>query len=124
MGEGESAAGRAAIRRFVGACLEVINGYRPAAHLRQLTLPADASTVVAAGQAAAQRVSAARSVSRSRSSRGGPTRAAVGQLNICEPRPGAVEAVAVLATRDRSWALALRLEQHNKSWLATVMYLV
>ncbi|WP_305789578.1 Rv3235 family protein [Symbioplanes lichenis] len=122
MVEDRSTGGRAAVRRFVNASLEVINGYRPAGHLRQLTFPSDAATVVAAGQAAAQRVSAARA--RTRTPRNGPTRAVVGQLNICEPRPGAFEAVAVLDTPARSWALALRLEQHDKSWLATVMYLV
>ncbi|PRY27946.1 hypothetical protein CLV70_109102 [Pseudosporangium ferrugineum] len=53
-----------------------------------------------------------------------PAPVAVVKSSVCEPRPGAVEAAVVLVIGDRTWAMALRLEQHDDAWLATVMRLL
>jgi Family of unknown function (DUF6459) len=122
---GASGDARLAVRRFVATCVEVLNGYRPAAHLRRLSLAADATAVVAQGLAAARRVAEARRGTRQSDRRGRrPGPVAVLRLRLCEPRPGAVEAVALVHTGDRTWAMALRLELRDGSWSATTLRLV
>lgn len=126
---GASAEARLAVRQFVGACVEVVNGYRPAAHLRRLSVPVHASAVVAQAIAANHRVSEMRRAA-GRSTRSAarhgrrPDPVAVRGLRLCEPRPGAVEAAVLLITADRTWAMAIRLERHQQSWLATTLRLV
>ena len=53
---GASGEARLAVRRFVTMCVEVLNGYRPAAHLRWLSLPKEAPGVVAQAVAGTIRV--------------------------------------------------------------------
>ena len=123
---GPSADARLAVRHFVRACVEVLNGYRPAAHLRRLSVPGEAAGVVAQGLAGAQRIAAlrlARQPPGRRPSRRLPPVAAVTSL-LCEPRPGAVEAAVTLVTGDRTWAMALRLECHHGTWSATALRLI
>jgi hypothetical protein len=127
-------------------CVEVLNGYRPAAHLRRLSLPKEASGVVAQAIAATDRVAELRRVRVAHAAGRRPTRApgrrpasgarstdrrdrghapaGVIHLQVCEPRPGAVEAAVLLVTGDRTWAMALRLELHQQSWCATALRLV
>jgi hypothetical protein len=115
---------RMAVQRFMGMCLEVLNGYRPAAHLRRLALPTEAAGVIAQAVAGAKRVA-----ERRRSAAGAaaanrvpnPAIAKIRNVLACQPRADAVEATVVLATGERTWALALRLELHNQSWAATVL---
>jgi hypothetical protein len=123
---GVSPEARLAVRRFVSTCVEVLNGYRPATHLRKLSQPREASTVVAQGVVGAHRVTEARQArTAGRSPRPRrPTPAAVVRLQLCEPREGAVEAAAVLVIGDRTHAMALRLELHDDAWLATTMRLI
>jgi hypothetical protein len=115
-----------AVRRFVRMCVEVLNGYRPATHLRRLTLPREAPGVVAQGVAGARRVAELRrAVARAadrRVRRPGPV--GVLRLRLCEPRPGAVEAAVLLVTGERTWAMALRLELHQQAWAATALRLI
>jgi hypothetical protein len=126
---GASAEARLAVRRFVAVCVEVINGYRPAAHLRSLSVPGDAAGVVAQAMAATQRVAESRR-STGRATRGPsrhgrrPDPVAMHGWRLCEPRPGAVEAAVLLTTGERTWALALRLERRQQSWSATTLRLV
>jgi len=123
---GASAEAKAAVRRFVGTCVEVLNGYRPAAHLRRLSQPREAATVVAQGLAGARRVTEARQArTTGRTPRPRrPAPAAVVRLRFCEPRAGAVEAAAILLIGDRTHAMALRLERHDDTWQATALRLI
>jgi hypothetical protein len=122
---GASGDAKLAVRRFVAMCVEVLNGYRPAAHLRRLALPMEAAGVVAQGVSGARRVAELR-----RAARGGSRRAmrpgpvAVLRIRLCEPRPGAVEAAVLLITGERTWAMAVRLELHQQDWAATVLRLI
>jgi Family of unknown function (DUF6459) len=122
---GASGDARLAVRRFVSMCVEVLNGYRPAAHLRRLSLPAEAAGVVAQGVAGARRVAELRRAAHPadrRARRPGPVGVIGGRL--CEPRSGAVEATVLLVTGERTWAMALRLELHQQTWAATVLRLI
>jgi Family of unknown function (DUF6459) len=123
---GTSTDAKAAVHRFVRLCVEVLNGYRPAAHLRRFSLPAEAAGIVAQGLAAAQRVASLRKAAQAAARRPlrRPSPAAVIRLRLCEPRPGAVEAAVALVTGDRTWALALRLELHQETWAATALRLI
>ena len=123
---GVSAEAKAAVHRFVSTCVEVLNGYRPAAHLRGLAQPREAATVVAQVLAGARRVTEARQArSAGRTPRPRrPAPAAVVRLRFCEPRAGAVEAAAILLIGDRTHAMALRLERHDESWQATALRLI
>ena len=118
---------RLAVRRFVSACVEVLNGYRPAAHLRRLASPMEASRVVAQAIAGAHRVAQLRDDDPRRRiprARRHPSPVAVLRVRLCEPRPGAIEASVILLTGERTWALALRLELHEETWVATALRLV
>lgn len=121
---GASGDAKLAVRRFVGVCVEVLNGYRPAAHLRRLSQPRDAATVVAQGLAGARKVAEVRRCAGGRTRPRRPAPVAVVRLRLCEPRPGAVEAAVVLVIGDRTWAMALRLELHQGSWVATTLCLI
>jgi hypothetical protein len=136
---GASGDAKLAVRRFVHMCVEVLNGYRPAAHLRRLALPKEAAGVVAQAAAGTSRMAELRCEARPgrrRDGRPGPAdrrpgprdrrRSPVGVLGLrlCEPRPGAVEAAVLLVTGERTWAMALRLELHQQSWCATTLRLL
>ena len=124
---GASGDAKLAVRRFVGMCVEVLNGYRPAAHLRRLSLPGEAAGVVAQAVLGARRVAEARrALDRRPTDRRGRRVAPVGvlRLRLCEPRTGAVEAAVLLVTGDRTWAMALRLELHQQTWAATTLRLI
>lgn len=122
---GASGDAKLAVRRFVQMCVEVLNGYRPAAHLRRMALPKEASGVVAQAIAGTSRVAELRRAGRHpgrRDRRPGPV--GVVRLQLCEPRTGAVEAAVLLVTGERTWAMALRLELHQESWFATTLRLI
>lgn len=118
-----SAEARHAARRFLATCLEILNGYRPAAHVRPLSAGPEAGAITE------QLVAATRRLSDQRSRRpGGHPRVAAAagglvrlrRLRVCEPRAGIAEAAAVLATERRCWAMAFRLERRRDTWLGTV----
>jgi Family of unknown function (DUF6459) len=123
---GASGDAHLAVRRFVRMCVEVLNGYRPATHLRRLTLPREAQVVVAQGVAGARRVAELRRAVARHGDRRGRRPGPVGvlRLRLCEPRSGAVEAAVLLLTGERTWAMALRLELHQRAWAATALRLI
>lgn len=101
-----------AAHRFVGTCLEILNGYRPPGQIRSLVAPGSSTEV---------REQLARAAARSGPVRRRSTRASVHlrRLRACEPRAAAVEVAAVVAGGGRTWAMALRLEQRRGAWLCT-----
>ncbi|TDC72902.1 hypothetical protein E1193_26720 [Micromonospora sp. KC606] len=103
-----------AAQRFVGTCLEILNGYRPPGQLRALVAP---------GRVIEVTEQLARATSRTGPVRRRATRPTLHlrRLRVCEPRPAAVEVAAVLAGAGRSWAMAVRLEHRRGSWLCTVL---
>jgi hypothetical protein len=112
---------RSAARRFTRACLEVLNGYRPAAHVRSLAQPSTAHTLID------QLVDALR---RMPGTPAAPRRHAQSELvklrrlRVSEPTPGIVEAAAALGTDSRTWAMAFRLEHKSTTWLGTVLQVI
>jgi hypothetical protein len=122
---GASGDAKLAVRRFVRLCVEILNGFRPAAHLRRMALPAEAADVVAQGLAGARRAAALRGTSRPGARRQRqPTPVGVIGVKICEPRSGAVEVAVTLVTGDRTWAMAFRLELHQQTWTATALLII
>jgi hypothetical protein len=104
-----------AAQRFVATCLEILNGYRPLGQIRPMSEPARSADVVQELTRAAARTGPVRR----RSTR--PT-VRLRRLRVCEPRPAAVEAAAVLAgNAGRTWAMALRLEHRRGRWLCVAM---
>nr|QLJ99571.1 hypothetical protein HZU44_05470 [Micromonospora carbonacea] len=104
-----------AAQRFVTTCLEIINGYRPLGQIRPMSEPTQAADVVQELTRAAARTGPVRR----RSTR--PT-VRLRRLRVCEPRPAAVEAAAVVVSATgRTWAMALRLEHRRGRWLCTAL---
>ncbi|MFY1626814.1 Rv3235 family protein [Micromonospora sp. WMMD723] len=106
-----------AAHRFVGTCLEILNGYRPPGQIRALVEPG--RTVEVAEQLA-------RAAARTPPVRRRSTRPAVHlrRLRVCQPRPAAVEVAAVVTGGSRSWAMALRLEHRRGNWLCTALQVI
>ena len=118
---------RIAAQRFVSACLEVLNGFRPVAHLRPLVAPLDLSSVTdqLTRRAVRVRMAPPRGPVVGRTGRGGARQqVALRRMRVCEPRPGIAEAAAVVAHGDASWAMAVRLERRRGHWLCTLLQVV
>jgi hypothetical protein len=110
--------GRAAAVRFLGICVEVLNGHRPAAHLRALTTAADLTRVTdQLVRRTTRTYLAGRGAPR-------PHRVRLRGMRICEPRDGIAELAAVLEFGPQTWAMAGRLERHADTWLCTVVQVV
>jgi hypothetical protein len=84
--------------------------------VRPLSAPTDAQTIVEHVAAVAQRTTRY-----ARPARKGDRSGAVARrrVRVCEPRPGAAEAMAVLSQANRDWAVAFRLERRGTAWLCT-----
>ncbi|MEU1889083.1 Rv3235 family protein [Micromonospora rifamycinica] len=106
-----------AAHRFVGTCLEILNGYRPPGQIRALVEP---------GRTVEVTEQLARAASRTPPTRRRSTRPAVHlrRLRVCEPRAAAVEVAAVVTAGGRTWAMALRLEHRRGSWLCTTLQVI
>ena len=145
-GDGESTSAHQATRRFIGACLEVLGGYRPVTHLRTLCVADEFPTVAQrlTGRTAAARPGGAQSSAhlnartpvRGWPASGAPPRAdrasqpapaeriVVRRVQIGEPKPGVAEVAVVLNRRDQVWAMALRLELRDGRWLCTYLHVL
>jgi len=100
-----------AARRFLATCLEIVNGYRPAGHIRPLASPTDVAGIVEQLGSAATRISGRRRP-------GQPVRTVrLQRLRVCEPRPGVAEAAAAVGVAGRTWAVAFRIERRRGSWI-------
>ncbi|WFE23555.1 Rv3235 family protein [Solwaraspora sp. WMMD937] len=134
---GASPEARRAAHRFLAASLEIINGFRPAGHIRRLADPAQALAVGAQLAVAVDRARRPDDPGRARRGPASPQPVPivrggrrpvellrVRQLRVCEPVSGVAEAVAVLGTDERSWALAFRLERRPTGWLSTTVDVV
>lgn len=99
--------GSAAARRFVRLCLEVVNGFRPAAHLRPLMAPQRCGPIID---------QLMRHTARLRRSSGGTQPVRLRRVRLCEPSPHAVEAAVVFGHGSRCWSMALRLERGPDGW--------
>ncbi|PZF90638.1 Rv3235 family protein, partial [Micromonospora endophytica] len=98
---------------FVASCLEVFNGFRSPVQLRRHLDPVRSAQLLPE----LARATARNAPVRRRTPRPGLH---LRRLRVCEPRPTAIEAAAVLSgTAGRSWAMALRLEQRRGHWLCT-----
>ncbi|MFC7544764.1 Rv3235 family protein [Plantactinospora sp. GCM10030261] len=111
---------RRATRRFLGCCLEILDGHRPIGHLRRLCHPVEATDLIDAFTAAVRRLARRTGTVTRRS--GSALRIRV--LRVCEPTDGVAEVAVVLGRIDRSWALALRLERSPDGWLCTAFELL
>jgi len=102
------------VRRLVAATVEVLNGFRPASHLRPLLAPASAQTITE--QLAKRTIPHDPRRTRLNAV---DDRIRVRQIRICEPITGVAEAAVVLSRGDSSWAMALRWEYLRGDWLCT-----
>jgi hypothetical protein len=106
--------GQHAARRYVDLCVEVLNGYRPAAQLRPFTEPRRFAAV------ADQLI---RRTTRVRMGTATPRRkhrpVLVRRMVVGEPIEGVAEAAAVLGHGDLVWAMAVRMERQGDAWLCT-----
>jgi hypothetical protein len=117
---GASPAAWHATLRFLDRCQEILNGYRPASHVRPLSVPEEAQTIMEHVAAVARRTTRAPRVPQPGAPPGRrPSAVARRRVYVCEPRPGAAEATAVLSQAGRSWAVAFRLERRRDAWLCT-----
>ncbi|WP_341719146.1 Rv3235 family protein [Micromonospora sp. FIMYZ51] len=99
--------------RFVASCLEVFNGFRSPVQLRRQLDPTRSAQLLPELARATTRGAPARRRSPRPSLR-------LRRLRVCEPRPTAIEAAAVLSgAASSSWAMALRLEHRRGDWLCT-----
>ncbi len=115
---------RAAMQRYVAMCVEVLNGYRPSAHLRPIT---DHQRY---GDIADQLV---RRAVRVRISPGQAARQGklvrVRRMLLNEPTDGVAEAAVVLEQGGMCWAMAVRLERGTRAdrsgpWRCTVVQVI
>jgi hypothetical protein len=118
---GASPESRSAAVQFVHSCLEILNGYRPATHMRSLSTPGSSLAVTEALALGTRRL-------------GRVLRGPVGarpvhlaklkRMRVCEPRTGVAEVAAVIGTNDQGWAVAFRIEQHRGTWLCSAVHVL
>jgi hypothetical protein len=101
-GAGGSPEARRAAHYFLTLYREVLHGLRPPRHLARLSTPDGLGHLTGDLGAPGPR--------RSRPSR-------LQSLHVAEPQAGIAEVAAVLDDGDRAWAVALRFERHDGSWL-------
>ncbi|GAA0729632.1 hypothetical protein Drose_32905 [Dactylosporangium roseum] len=115
-----------AAQRFVGLCVEILNGYRPAAQLRPLTHPQRFTDI---SDQLLRRTVRIRMTPGQAARHGRLVR--VRRLLLCQPVPGIAEAAVVLEQGEATWAMAIRLEHQRGpqssamlGWRCTVLQVV
>lgn len=97
---------RMAMRHYVTMCVEVLNGYRPSAHLRPLT---DQQRFGDVADQLVRRAVRVRLAPGQAARQGKLVR--VRRMLMDEPIPGVAEAAVVLEQGELCWAMAVRLER-------------
>lgn len=114
-----------ATRRFLHACLEILNGYRPIGHVRALAGAVEGDRIIEQLRIGGERMAGPYPADAPRRTAPRPGRSTVRvrlrRLRVCEPQSGVAEAAAVLDTPGRTWAMAFRLERRRGSWLGTTV---
>jgi Family of unknown function (DUF6459) len=110
---------RAAAQRFVGMCVEVLNGFRPAAQLRPVAAVQRFNDIAdqLVRRAVRMRLTPGQAARQGRLLR-------VRRMLLCEPRDGVAEAAVVLEQGQVCWAMAVRLERSAEGWRCTVLQVV
>ncbi|MEV4136443.1 Rv3235 family protein [Dactylosporangium sp. NPDC049742] len=112
-------------QRFVGMCVEILNGYRPASHLRQVTHPKHCTAIT---DQLIRRTVRVRMTPSHAARQGHLVR--VRRMLVTEPLPGIAELVAILEQGSATWAMAVRLERlphrttGHPTWLCTLVQVV
>jgi hypothetical protein len=121
---GASPGTAAAATRFVNTCLEILNGYRPVAHVQMIAHPLAAPLVLS------EMTHAVRRLRRAVRATGGDQLVKLRTMRTCEPRPRVAEIAVVVGRADdrgsgkETWALAFRLEQAHGRWQCTAAALL
>jgi hypothetical protein len=118
-----------AARRLLGACVEVIGGFRPVAQLRPYCAPERFDAIVnrllrptgtGRGHGATRGSVVAHGAGQPRPGR--PSRApsqdrvTVRRVQICDVMDGIAELAVVMSRRGKIWAMAMRLERCRGRW--------
>lgn len=112
--------GAMAAQRFVGVCVEILNGHRAVSHLRAVTAPGDLKQVTD------QLVGRTNRTYLGRQGRtvATPSRVRLLGMRTCEPRDGVIEAAVVLGYGIHTWAMAVRMERPADVWLCKLVQVV
>jgi hypothetical protein len=112
---------RQAAHRFAATCVEILNGFRPAGHVRSLARPHRAELLItqlvdASGRLPTPPRRSDRSVDLLK----------IRVIRVSTPAPEVIEAAATLGTSARSWALAFRMERlpDSDAWHGTTLHVL
>lgn len=120
---------RLAARRLLGACIEVIGGFRPVSQLRPYCAPERFDAIVnrllrpvgtGRGHGATRASVVARTLGPPKVGRPGlpspQDRVTVRRVQLCDVRDGVLELAVVMARRGKVWAMAMRMERSRGRW--------
>jgi hypothetical protein len=102
------------VRRFAVACVEVLNGFRPLAHLRRVVEPRRFEPVATGLRG--------RCAPPGRPAGDPAARIHIRRIRVCEPARGVAEASVVFGQDGLAWAMALRFERREGRWLCTIAH--
>ena len=109
-----------ATQRFVGVCVEILNGHRAVSHLRAVTAPGDLKQVTDQLVGRTNRTYLGRPGRTATT----PPRVRLLGMRTCEPRDGVIEAAVVLGYGIQTWAMAIRMERPADVWLCKLVQVV
>jgi hypothetical protein len=111
---------QAAAQRFIGVCVEILNGHRPVNHLRAVVAATDLHLV---SDQLVRRTNRAY-LGRPGATSPRPHRVRLRALRVGEPLDGVAEIVAVLEYGANHWAMCARLERRADTWLCTLVQVI